>query len=149
MVAQSPQGPPPTPAQLEAIMNGPALAPPKGVRPNFVDPWSLEDVFIATATITFTISTFLVMARMYTKAVLMKKFGSEDCKSWLCAEREIRTHTPRAMSPMLCSMVYNPRRCQSVHDPWWRATPVERSSEEHVRSGLRMHSPFRTISIAT
>ncbi|MCJ1391056.1 hypothetical protein MMC18_003917 [Xylographa bjoerkii] len=50
MASPSAQGPL-TPEQLQAILNGPALAPPPDVEPNFVDPYSLKNTFIAVATV--------------------------------------------------------------------------------------------------
>lgn len=68
-----------TPEQIEKILNGPSLAPPKGVAPNFVDPDNFHVWFIATAVPCLTFSTFAVGTRIYTKLFITRKTEWEDC----------------------------------------------------------------------
>ena len=61
----------------------PALAPPHGTQPNFVDPASrAHGVITAFAIITAFMLTF-VLTRMYTKALVTRALGWEDGKSTL------------------------------------------------------------------
>lgn len=70
------------PQQKEDFLNGPALAPPRGVEANFVDPPSLENV--ARASLQLLLATSVVGLRLYTKVRVLKNMLSEDCKMRLC-----------------------------------------------------------------
>ena len=68
-----------TNAEFQMKLDGPALAPPPGVRPNFVNPENLHAVIIAIVTLCVSISTFFFWMRMYTKLFIFRKTGWEDC----------------------------------------------------------------------
>ncbi len=65
--------------QLQALLNGPAMAPPPAVEPNFVNPKNEFVYFVLTIVLTVTISTLALLVRMYTKISIIRKVGWEDC----------------------------------------------------------------------
>lgn len=69
-----------TGAAVEAKLNGPAMHPPPGVEPNFVDPPNLEHIFILVLTLCVSFSAIAVFLRMYTKLFILRKVAFEDCR---------------------------------------------------------------------
>ena len=69
------------PINIEALLNGPGLAPPHGVIPNFIHPSGQQGVIIAANAICVAIATISLLIRMYTKVFLVKRYGWEDCES--------------------------------------------------------------------
>lgn len=69
--------------QLQKLLNGPGMAPPPGIKPNFVNPPNLEKEFYIDLILCLTISVLVVGMRMWTKARLVRKVVIEDCKSHL------------------------------------------------------------------
>ena len=61
----------------------PALNPPPGVVPNFVDPFSRGPGIITAIGVITAIMLLFVMARMYAKAFYVRSFTADDCKAWL------------------------------------------------------------------
>ncbi|KAH9907513.1 hypothetical protein F4778DRAFT_544867 [Xylariomycetidae sp. FL2044] len=61
------------PAQLEDVLNGPALSPPKGVDPNFEHPWNENGISLFALVLCLTLSTVLLGLRIYVKFFLLKK----------------------------------------------------------------------------
>jgi hypothetical protein len=59
----------------------PALAPPPGVVPNFIDPPTNRSAIFAVFITCLVIMTLAVTIRMYTKILMLKKLAIEDCKS--------------------------------------------------------------------
>ena len=57
-----------------------AMQPPLGVEPNFVDPQNRNDEIIAVAVIALIFSTAFVAARTYTRLMVIKSHGWEDCE---------------------------------------------------------------------
>jgi hypothetical protein len=69
-----------TPEQQHALLEGPALTPPPGVLPNFVDPPNRN---VMTYGILFTcasLSAVVVAIRVYTKAFCTRRILIEDCE---------------------------------------------------------------------
>ncbi len=67
-----------TPAELAQT---PALMPPAGVVPNFIDPpGTLEAVTNATMAICFTLTTIFVIVRLLTKYCVDRAILLEDCQ---------------------------------------------------------------------
>lgn len=67
-----------TPAELAQT---PALMPPAGVVPNFINPpGTLEAVTNATMAICFTFTTIFVLVRLLTKYCVDRAFLWEDCQ---------------------------------------------------------------------
>ena len=80
---------PPTPSPaanqsqiaLQKLLDGPASLPPAGVIPNLSDPQnSLQNVFYATMGLEIGLTTCAVIIRIYTKHILLRSMGYEDCK---------------------------------------------------------------------
>ncbi|KAI8964165.1 hypothetical protein F5Y11DRAFT_316800 [Daldinia sp. FL1419] len=68
-----------TPAEQEALLDGPALAPPTGVRSNFTNPQNLNNGGFVMTSLFLTISTIFIFTRFYAKVFLMKRIRTEDC----------------------------------------------------------------------
>lgn len=67
----------------------PALQPPLGVTPNFIDPEDMHNMIIATLAVTLGAATLFTVIRMYTKAFILKSIAPEDCSSPLSREVNI------------------------------------------------------------
>lgn len=100
---------------LQKLLNGPAMAPPPGIKPNFVNPPNLEKEFYIDLILCLTISVLAVCMRVWTKARVMRKFQIEDCKSLppahaLCFLPPFLSLSYPALSPplptKLCVFVY-------------------------------------------
>ena len=61
----------------------PALAPPPGMVPNFVDPFTLNNYLILTSTVCLALTTVMIMIRIITKAYVIKIVTLEDCKRFV------------------------------------------------------------------
>ena len=61
----------PTTEQLQSLLNGPALAAPPGVLPNFSDPPSSYDAAVAINIVFLVLSTLTLATRIYTKVCIM------------------------------------------------------------------------------
>ena len=68
-----------SPQQLQALLSGPAGAPPAGVTPNFNDPANLNGLVILTLTLCLVFATMAVLMRVYTKCFLIRSWDYEDC----------------------------------------------------------------------
>lgn len=68
-----------TSRHMQALLSGPAKAPPLGIKPNFDNPQNQSANFVLTIVLTVTISTFALLIRMYTKIRIIRKVGWEDC----------------------------------------------------------------------
>lgn len=69
-----------TPAQLDAIMNGPALTPPAGVTPNFQNPPNQNTMARAVTGVCLAVAALLVGLRVYVKVFCTKRCRLEDCE---------------------------------------------------------------------
>ena len=69
-----------TPAQLQELLNGPALEPTLGVTPDFENPPNYRPVGLACRIITLLLATIAICMRMYTKSFIVRKLNSADCK---------------------------------------------------------------------
>jgi hypothetical protein len=77
-----------TPAEKQMIFDGPALAPPPGVVPNFDDPPNKNYLGILANVVCLATTFVVVFLRAYAKIFCMKKVHIEDCKlarRWLKA----------------------------------------------------------------
>jgi hypothetical protein len=59
----------------------PALEPPPGVEPDFVNPTSYQTELVIIMAFTFTVPTICVISRLYTKVFLLHVTHIDD---WLC-----------------------------------------------------------------
>lgn len=57
-----------------------ALPPPPGVTPNFIDPYSIGDGLKAAGILFVVLTTLSTALRLYTKLLIIKTHGWEDCK---------------------------------------------------------------------
>lgn len=62
------------------MASSPALAPPPGVTPNFVNPYNQNKVTITLISVCLPATTLFLLIRMYSKVRLIKSHGWEDCK---------------------------------------------------------------------
>ncbi|MCJ1440799.1 MAG: hypothetical protein MMC23_001285 [Stictis urceolatum] len=62
-------------------LDDPALEPPRGVKPNFVNPYNLNDIAFPVTAIAYAITTILLAVRVYTRLFVMKMWATED---YLC-----------------------------------------------------------------
>jgi hypothetical protein len=59
----------------------PAIPPPDGSAPNFDNPPSLHLPVLGVVVTSIFLTTLAVSVRVYTKAVILKNFKHEDCRS--------------------------------------------------------------------
>ena len=69
-----------SPADIQRSLNGPALAPPTGVLPNFVDPENVHVAVYVTGILCVFISTLVFWIRVYTRLYIFGETEWEDCK---------------------------------------------------------------------
>ena len=58
-----------------------ALPPPPGVIPDFEHPASRGYQIVIATAILYPLATFILCLRLYTRAILVRSMGSDDCKS--------------------------------------------------------------------
>lgn len=66
-------------AEVDLWLNGPAMEPPPGIEPNFVNPSDLKTENLIVVTLCLVASTLVVGMRMWTKTRLVRKVVLEDC----------------------------------------------------------------------
>ena len=69
----------------------PALHPPPGVTSNFVDPPMRAPATFPIAYMLFGLNTAGVVARIYTKAFVMRKMHLDDCEYSIQSEKKSRS----------------------------------------------------------
>lgn len=69
-----------TPAQQNAVLQGPALAPPTGVQSQFANPPNHNAMVIAVTSICLILATTFVLLRVYSKAFIDRRVNIEDGK---------------------------------------------------------------------
>ena len=80
---------------IQKLLDGPARPPPAGVIPNFDNPKEiLKTVFHAVLGVELFLTTCAVIMRIYTKRILLRSMGYEDCKHWSSAHCDSITLTP-------------------------------------------------------
>jgi hypothetical protein len=65
-------------AQQQALLNGPALKPPPGIKSNFTDPPNLNEVGYGVIVSSAIICGSLVILRLYSRCFYHKKIDVED-----------------------------------------------------------------------
>ena len=65
------------------LLEGPALAPPPGVLPNFTDPPNLRRTGVVALLVTLVLSTLAVTMRTYTRGLIMRQVRAADCSTIL------------------------------------------------------------------
>jgi hypothetical protein len=81
------------PAKQLALLNGPAIPPPLGVKPNFEHPPNSKHIGWIFILLGLTLATISVCARLYSRAFLTKKVMIEDCKRGEEFEVEMNAHS--------------------------------------------------------
>jgi hypothetical protein len=72
---------PPLPAEaVEALLNGPAMKAPHGVKTNFNTHDNLAKYIIPTDTVILTLTTIVLVLRVYTKRFIARSMAWDDCK---------------------------------------------------------------------
>lgn len=61
------------------LLNGPAGTPPAGVQSNFDNPANLNTIIYLTKTIALTLTTVAIFIRIYTRHVIIRSLGYDDC----------------------------------------------------------------------
>lgn len=69
-----------SPAEQQALLEGPSMKPPPGVIPNLVNPPNKNDLGYGVATASALLCGLLVVLRLYARAFYHKKMVIEDCK---------------------------------------------------------------------
>lgn len=69
-----------TPAQKLAFLEGPALAPPLGVLPQFSNPPNQNAMSYGIVVTGIVLAALAVVMRLYARLVCTKKMRLEDCK---------------------------------------------------------------------
>ena len=57
-----------------------ALAPPPGVVPNFINPYSIQKSLIASSVVCLALTSLTTAIRLYTKLYIVNAHGWEDCR---------------------------------------------------------------------
>lgn len=70
----------PTPEQMQQLLEGPSLAPPPGVIPNFANPANFHTEYVVTVALCLSLSTTVLCMRMYTKFYIIRKTVWADCR---------------------------------------------------------------------
>ena len=71
----------------------PALEPPPGVTPNFINPYTRGPMLLALSAVAIGIMYLFVMARFYAKIYVHKKLTWDDCGSTESSNIHIRQYT--------------------------------------------------------
>jgi hypothetical protein len=69
-----------SPAEMQALLNGPAALPPPGVTPNFTDPYNFKSALLIIQIIFLILPTLAVAIRFYAKVWLIRSTHLEDCE---------------------------------------------------------------------
>lgn len=72
-----------SPAELQFALDGPALAPPSGVMPNFNSPPHNDRLAHGVLAICTVLSSFAIILRCYSSIFCVKKIALQDCKQVL------------------------------------------------------------------
>ncbi|KAI1858057.1 uncharacterized protein JN550_012879 [Neoarthrinium moseri] len=67
-----------TPAQLQAVLNGPALKPPEDVTPNFDNPPNDNALAYTALSVCLAVATITMGIRLYSRVVKVRKLRIED-----------------------------------------------------------------------
>jgi hypothetical protein len=67
------------PSVQQAILNGPAMIPPKGAVINFQNPPNHNRAALAVAIVSLLLVTVGVLCRIYSRVFIIKKVHLEDC----------------------------------------------------------------------
>jgi len=71
----------PTKIPPEMLAQLPALQPPPGVVPNFVNPQSIAHQTRTAIYVTLPLMLLFLVLRLYTRLRILRAVGADDCKS--------------------------------------------------------------------
>ena len=92
-----------SPEQINSLSNYPALQPPPGVVPNFVNPENQNRPLLVTASLELGLMIVFVLNRFYSKSFLVRKYSWDDCQSSLAlSELESVANTSNSDSAACC-----------------------------------------------
>lgn len=69
-----------SPEQLQKLLQGPAAPAPRGFTSNLVNPETQAPLGVGLCVLIMVIMFGFVAARLYSKGVVSKTFGTEDCE---------------------------------------------------------------------
>lgn len=72
-----------SPEMRQAVLDAPAMVPPSGVIPNFIDPPNLQHRVIVTLALCLALSTLTVTLRICTKFFIVRQITIDDCKTFV------------------------------------------------------------------
>ena len=72
------------------------IPPPEGIEANFDAPNTNGTVYIVIAVIGMLLATLFTLVRIYTKAILTRSLGWDDCKASLSFFLTLFLHPPQA-----------------------------------------------------
>jgi len=68
------------PVLVGALLNGPAMKPPQGVKPNFHSHDTIANYILPTDAVLLTLSTIALVLRIYTRRFITRSMALDDCK---------------------------------------------------------------------
>lgn len=71
----------PTNINPEHLADFPALRPPSGIIPNFIDPYTRGPIIVIVGSILIAIMTIFVVGRIYTNMCIHRKLQWGDCRA--------------------------------------------------------------------
>lgn len=77
----------------------PSLPPPPGVAPNFVNPYNINPLIDGTLGVCLGITSMLVISRLCTRFLIIKRHGLEDCMYDRLLVTAVRLAKPRRFNP--------------------------------------------------
>jgi hypothetical protein len=88
-----------TPTEQKDFLDGPALAPPQGVKPNFHIPPDMNVSILTIIVVCAVVSTLSVTIRVYARVFCLRIIRVEDCEC-------LRPTTPLLMVQMLINNLF-------------------------------------------
>ena len=128
--------PAPNSTELQALLDEPAGKSPQGVVPTFDSSSLLQNTLAWTCGICVSLSTVVVLIRIYTKLLLSRSRAWEDCKilEWNNESSECLLTMIRCGS---AGLDRGDRICHSLHDieqTWRRSSYLELANEDVLQS---------------
>ena len=68
------------PQELYSLSHTPAIQPPPGVEPNFVNPADNREPLIVVASLFLSLTSIFALTRAYVKTFIIRKYSWDDCE---------------------------------------------------------------------
>ena len=68
------------PQELYILSHTPAIPPPPGIEPNFINPTSNSQPLIVVTSLFLGLTTLFALNRAYVKTFIVRKFSWDDCE---------------------------------------------------------------------